>query len=213
TDYIVGVGIDAAFHGLSEIRSGGKRVIIGPSLSDPGWRGRISRGVYDFLLSAAPEDMRDLGLQRSVIMEITNNREAILESWKKDGGPWNTVRGLGLDGWKKIIQRSISFHSAKIDTVVTVDIHRLIRLPGTLHGKTGLLKVSFPASRIEEFDPLKEAIAFRGSEAKIYVKEAPMFRLGDETFGPFNEQEVTLPLSAAMLLLCKGAAVVVDYHV
>ncbi|MEM2273176.1 MAG: DNA primase small subunit PriS [Candidatus Bathyarchaeia archaeon] len=208
-DYITGTGIDAIFHGLSEVRSGSSKIIVGPSLDDPGWRGRAAKGAYDFLLTASADDLRSFGLRKDVIMEILEKREIILESWRK-GGPWNVVRGLGIKGWRKIIQWGISLQSANVDTVVTVDIHRLIRLPGTLHGKTGLLKVSFPVSRIEGFDPLKEAIAFKGGEVKVYVEEAPELRFGDEIYGPFVDQVAVLPTQVAIFLLCKGAARVVD---
>lgn len=207
-DYVTGTGIDATFHGLSEVRSGGSKIIVGPRLDDIGWRGRAARGTYDFLLTATLEDLRALGLKRSVAMEIIEKRDDLLESWKTTG-PWGMIKGLGITGWGKIIQRGISLQSVKVDTVVTVDIHRLIRLPGTLHGKTGLLKVSFPASRIEEFDPLKEAIAFRRGEVKIYVEGSPKLRFGDEIFGPFERQVVMLPAQVAVFLLCKGAAEVV----
>lgn len=208
-DYVTGTGLDAIFHGLSEIRDGGARIIAGPNLNDAGWRGRAARGMYDFLLMATPEDLKSLGLRKDVAMEIIEKRELLLESWKT-GGPWNLVRGLGIKGWRKIVQRGILLQSAKIDTVVTVDIHRLIRLPGTLHSKTGLLKVSFPVNRIEEFDPLKEAIAFKGGEVKVYVEEAPEIRLGDDIFGPFKKQFVSLPTQVAVFLLCKGAAKVMS---
>jgi len=208
-DYITGVGIDAVFHGLELVNLGGRKLIIGPDLNEPGWRGRAARGTYEFLLTATAEDLKRIGLKKNVVKEIISNRDSILESWKASG-PWNLVSGLGLMGWRKIVQYGIRLQSAKIDTVVTVDIHRLIRLPNTLHGKTGLLKVSFPPSEIEEFDPLKEAVAFRRGETKVYVEEAPKFRLGDEVFGPFKKQTVRLPLSAAIFLLCKGAARVID---
>ncbi|MBS7607469.1 MAG: DNA primase small subunit PriS [Thermoproteota archaeon] len=208
-DYITGTGIDALLHGLEEVRDGKTRFLVGPSLDDFGWRGRIAKGTYEFLLAATENDLRNLGLKRKIIEKILSSRDEILESWKTSG-PWNLVEGLGLDGWQKILQHSATFQSAKIDTVVTVDIHRLIRLPGTLHGKTGLLKVSFPVSRIEDFDPLKEALALKGEEVKVYVDEAPAFRLGDEIFGPFEKQSVTLPLPAAVFLLCKNAAKVID---
>jgi len=208
-DYVTGTGIDAVFHGLEEIRSGGVRMLTGPSLDDVSWRGRAARGTYEFLLTASLMDLRRLGLRRSIIEEIIANRDTILKSWKTSG-PWNMVKGLGLEGWRKIVQYGIKLQSAKIDTVVTVDIHRLIRLSGTLHGKTGLLKISFPADKIEEFDPLKEALAFKGGEVKIYVEEAPKFRLGEETFGPFEKQTVNLPLPAAIFLLCKNAGRVIE---
>lgn len=209
-DYVTGTGIDAAFHGLEGVRDGKTSFIIGPSLDDIGWRGRMARGLYEFLLTAVDVDLKRLGLKKRTIERILANRDEILESWKVNG-PWNIVEGLGLEGWRKIIHHSVAFQSAKVDTVVTVDVHRLIRLPGTLHGKTGLLKISFPVSRIEDFDPLKEALAFRSEDkVEIYVDEAPAFRLGDEVFGPFEKQKVKLPLSAAIFLLCKNAARVID---
>ena len=97
-----------------------------------------------------------------------------------------------------------------VDTVVTTDVHRLIRLTNTLHGKSGLMKVAFPTSEMEEFDPFKEAIAFKEGEATIVVEEAPQFRLGEEAFGPFKNRRVELPMAAAMLLLCKGLAEVAE---
>ncbi|MEM2939170.1 MAG: DNA primase small subunit PriS [Candidatus Bathyarchaeia archaeon] len=208
-DYVTGTGIDVLFHGLESIRRDGGKLIAGPGLHERGWRGRAARGTYEFLLAATPEDLMRLGLKKSIVDEIIANKDLMLESWVF-GGPWNIVRGLGLKGWSKIVQRGVSLQSAKIDTVVTVDIHRLIRLPNTLHGKTGLLKVSFPPNEIEEFDPLKRSVAFRNGDVKIYVEEAPKFRLGDDSFGPFKKQTVTLPLSAALFLLCKDAARVVD---
>ena len=208
-DYITGRGIDAKFHGLEEFRGGGGTILTGPNLDETGWRGRISRGVYEFLLKAAEDDLRDIGLRRSVINLITANRDAILESWKA-GGPWGLIKGVGVESWRAIIKRSVEMQSVKVDTVVTTDIHRLIRLPNTLHGKTGLMKVPLLTGEIENFDPLKEAVAFRKGVVTIYIEEAPKFRIGEETFGPFKDEKAELPTAAALLLLCKGLAVVAE---
>ena len=100
--------------------------------------------------------------------------------------------------------------SVKIDTVVTTDIHRLIRLTNTLHGKTGLKKIEVPITGIEHFDPFKSAVTFKKGTVTVLVSDAPKFRLGDETYGPYKEQEIELPTAAALMLLCKGAAKVVE---
>jgi DNA primase small subunit len=102
-----------------------------------------------------------------------------------------------------------NLESAKIDTVVTTDIHRLIRLAGTLHGKTGLRKVEFPVKCLEDFDPFKEAVAFKEGVVKVFVSDAPEFRLGGNVFGPYKSQTVELPTAAAVLLICRGRAKVV----
>jgi len=96
--------------------------------------------------------------------------------------------------------------SAKIDTVVTTDVHRLIRLTNTLHGKTGLKKIEISITDIERFDPFKSAIAFKEGTVKVLASDAPEFRLGDQTYGPYKNQQVELPTAAALLLLCKGRA-------
>ncbi len=208
-DYVTGVGLEPTFHGLAESGVGRSRGLSGPNLGDVGWRGRIARGTHEFLLDATEEDLEGVGLKRKAIDEIVAGRDAILGSWKSRG-PWARVKGVGMESWKAIVRGAIDSQSVKIDTVVTTDIHRLIRLPNALHGKTGLLKVSFAMGDIEKFDPLKSAVAFRRGEATVYVEEAPKFRLGEERFGPYSRQKVELPMAAAMFLLCRGAAEVMN---
>ena len=100
--------------------------------------------------------------------------------------------------------------SSKIDTVVTTDIHRLIRMNGTLHGKTGLKKIEFPAKDLQTFDPFVGAVAFKKGEAKVLVSDVPEFTLGGETLGPYKNQVVELPSAAAVMLICKGRAKVTN---
>ena len=101
--------------------------------------------------------------------------------------------------------KAVDRRSAKIDTVVTTDVHRLIRLPGTLNGHTGLLTMQVPRERLDEFDPFRDSLAFQG-EMRIRVKDSPRFQLAERQFGPYLNEEVELPSYAAMLLLCKRRA-------
>jgi DNA primase small subunit len=205
-DYVVGIGLEAEFHGLGGI---GSQVLAGPDLSDLGWRGRIARGTYDFLLTATPEELEKAGLKKRVVNTLIQHKEALLESWKGKG-PWGTVKGIGAENWREIAQYGVEKQSVKIDTVVTVDIHRLIRHTNTLHGKTGLKKIEVPITGIEHFDPLKSAVTFREGTVTVLVSDAPQFRLGDEIYGPYEGQKIELPTAAALMLLCKGAAKVVE---
>ena len=208
-DYVSGLGFEAVFHGLSEKGWRMAHVLRGPSLNDSGWRGRVAKGVYDFILGAEEEDFKRMGLKKNVIAAILKNKDMILKSWD-DAGPWSAIKGVGFETWKKIAGFCAKSQSANVDTVVTTDIHRLIRLAGTLHGKTGLKKVEFPVSAIEDFDPFKSAVAFNKGTATVLVSDAPEFRLGDGVFGPYREQRVTLPTAAALLLICKGRAKVAE---
>jgi DNA primase catalytic subunit len=165
--------------------------------------------MYDFILKGKEEDCAKLGLRRNVVETIIQKRETILKSWN-DVGPYRAVKGLGFETWRKIVDNCTKSVSAKIDTVVTTDIHRLIRLVGALHGKTGLKKIESTISSIEAFDPLKSAVAFKKGTASVFVSDAPEFRLGDETFGPYKNQRIELPTAAAILLICKKRAEVAE---
>ncbi len=208
-DYVVGIGLETEFHGLWKMGGKNTRVLSGPELHDSGWRGRIARGTYEFLLTATPEQLQEVGLKKKAIDAIIKNKEALLESWKEKG-PWGITKGIGTESWREIAQQGVEKQSVKIDTVVTTDINRLIRLPNTLHGKTGLKKIEVPISDIEHFDPFKSAVTFKKGTVMVLVSDAPKFRLGDEIYGPYKKQKIELPTAAALMLLCKGAAKVVE---
>jgi len=61
---------------------------------------------------------------------------------------------------------------SEIDEPVTTDIHRLIRFPYSLHGKTGLMVKPVTIERLKSFNPLAETIPeiFLDRDAKINLK-------------------------------------------
>ena len=206
-DYLVGISLEPSFHGLREEKN--SHSLSRLQLDVFGWRGRIAKGTYEFLKTATREEFEKIGLGKKTINSIIQNRETILENWKEKREPWGKIPYVSSKSWRKIFLHGIEKQSIKIDTVVTTDIHRLIRISNTLHGKTGLKKTEVAVAEIESFDPLKSAIAFKEGTVTVSVTEVPKFRLGEETYGPYKIQKVELPTSVAMLLLCKGAAEVI----
>jgi DNA primase small subunit len=116
------------------------------------------------------------------------------------------LKGVDSEGWKRIIEQSKERRSVHIDTAVTTDIHRLIRLTDSLHGKTGFKKTIVPLTGIESFDPLKEALAFKKGTLTLLVTDVPNFRIGNSSYGPFKNERVELPTAVALYLLCREAA-------
>lgn len=205
-DYLLGTGLKIEYHGLAKTTGRADRRMIGPDLADSGWRGRIAKGVYDVLLSATPQQLEEIEeFNKADAQKVALNRERILEVWSKRA-PWEVVKGIGPKTWEKLARHGIKKQAPKIDTVVTTDIHRLIRIPQTLHGKTGLKVVSIASSSLEKFDPLKDAIAFPKGSLEVYIDESYEFRLGDETFGPYSHEKVELPTAAGVYLICKKVA-------
>jgi DNA primase small subunit len=198
-DYVCGLGFDKELHGLKEDKS------TSLDLKALGWQGRIARGIYDIVLNAELDDYYKIGLNKNIAQTIMKSKESILKNIK-GSRPWAASKGLGPQTLARLVEYSVRSQSAKVDTVVTTDIHRLIRLSGTLHGKTGLKKVEFPISSIESFDPFKSATAFEGGSVSVLVSNAPQFCIGDQEFGPYRNEKTELPIAAALLLLCKKKA-------
>jgi DNA primase small subunit len=200
-DYVSSLGLDISSYHLTSKEA---------FASNHGWSKRLNQGIRDFIINAKDEDLRNIGLKKNVIDALSRNRDSILSSLQGAGKRAPFVKGVGADSWRRMAEHVVKLQSAKIDTVVTTDIHRLIRLADTLHGKTGFLKVEFPVSTTDSFDPFKDAIAFKEGTATVNVSDAPEFRLGDEMFGPYRDQKVELPIAAAVLLICRGRAEVVE---
>jgi DNA primase small subunit len=205
-DYVSGIGL-ALFDKAEKDQSKSKRRPASSvfSLNNYGWNRRLKKGMRKFIINATKGDLEKVGIVKRSSDALFKNKEVILKQCFEENR-WKSIRGVGVETWMRLAEYVKNLESAKIDTVVTTDIHRLIRANGTLHGKTGLLKVEFPASQIGDFDPFKEAVAFKEGTARVLVSDAPEFRLGGETFGPYKNQKIELPTAAAVLLICKGRA-------
>lgn len=201
-DYVTGLGLSVldkeAKERGSRSRRGGRKF----NLHNFGWNRRLKRGMESFMLNATKDDLKAVGLNNKALLE---NREAIIKRAINDGR-WESIKGVSVQTWLKLAEYIREKQAAKIDTVVTTDIHRLIRMNGTLHGKTGLKKVEFAVKELHDFDPFTEAVAFKKGKVKVFVFDAPEFRLGEETLGPYKNQALELPTAAAVMLICKRRA-------
>lgn len=91
--------------------------------------------------------------------------------------------------------------NSEIDKPVTPDIKRLIRLPGSLHGKTGLRVTPITRDELTDFDPLESAIpaAFTDEPTKITLKRDLQIRIRGQDLALSGETEV--PEYAAPFLI------------
>jgi DNA primase small subunit len=204
-DYVTGLGLAVLNKEPKENRRkrrGTKKF----SLHDFGWNKRLKLGMETFLQTASKEELKAVGIRNAALL---NNKETIIKRAINEGR-WESIKGVSVQTWLKLAEYVKDEQASKIDTVVTTDIHRLIRMNGTLHGKTGLKKVEFPAKNLQDFDPFTGAVAFKKGKAEVLVSDAPEFRMSGETFGPYKNETVELPVAAAVLLICKRRAEVAN---
>ncbi|MDI9609132.1 MAG: DNA primase small subunit PriS [Candidatus Verstraetearchaeota archaeon] len=201
-DYVRGIGLDIRLHGFREAKN---EILVGPDMKDGGWRGRVARAVYEFVNRASLEDLK-LVVAPTVAKSLFENKEKFLKSISSDPPYWGGLKGYTLESLEKIAIASIKNLICNIDERVTIDSKRLIRCPNSLHGKSGLRTLRVDYSGIDNFDPLKEAVAFRHGSIRIYVKEAPRVRIGDEELGPLKDKTLEVPLALGLYLICRGAA-------
>jgi DNA primase small subunit len=206
-DYVCGLGLDLFGVGIESQ----KNMLSSRRISRRGmrWATRIRKSIGDFVLRAEQGDYENLGLRGKVVDTLMRHREEISQSLGKSGSV-GLVRGIGDRTWARLIDFAVDLSSAKIDTVVTTDIHRLIRLANTLHGKTGLMKTPCSPADFKKFDPFVEAVAFEKGSVFVNVSSAPKFKFMDSTFGPYENERAELPIGAALLLVCKDRAEVVE---
>jgi DNA primase small subunit len=108
---------------------------------------------------------------------------------------------------KKILRRLdqvINELRVRIDPVVTIDTHRLMRMPHSINSNSGMVKKEIRLQDLHSFKPLKDAIAFGDEEVVLRAKVVPRFKLGGRAFGPFKDEEVEIPVYAAIYIICKG---------
>ncbi len=197
-DYITGRGLVPSYHGLNPNAS--KK----PSIYGEGWRGRIARLVLKLLKDSSPDQIQKILTKQVDIIEA---QREIVSQLNSNEPSWSFVN-IGEKTWHKLIKSAINIYGGKVDEPVTIDIHRLIRLPGSLHGKTGFLVKKLSFSELEKFDPFSHAQVFAG-EKKVKVLESPEFKIRNETFGPFKDKSIELPMNAAIFLLSKGLAQII----
>jgi DNA primase small subunit len=136
---------------------------------------------------------------------LTIHKEEILQNLERDS-QLKTPKRVGKKTWEVLIEALINNETSKVDSVVTTDIHRLTRLIGTLHGKTGLIVLGVSVDHLEDFHPLRDTVAFREGSIKVKVHDVERFKIGESEYGPFKNSVVELPTAAAILLLCKRVA-------
>jgi DNA primase small subunit len=110
----------------------------------------------------------------------------------------------GYSSFQKTLDDLSQNIGVKIDPNVTMDIHRIFRLPGSINSKSGLTKIF--CKDLKNFNPYVEASLLANDSIEILANCPIEFKLKNRTFGPFFNEKVTVPRFVAVYMICKKLA-------
>jgi len=182
-----------------------------------GWKGKFRTGVLDYLELAESLEKKD------IITELAGydgiGAKMSKDIWRElfDGDEGS--RGLDIirrtdsleafsgdrnrNQFVRFILDRVRGMAGETDEPVTSDIKRLIRLPGSLHGKTSLVVMRLDRSSLDDFEPLRDAVWDGFSDDPVSITGTSDFdiRLKGESVSIKKGKETELPEYAALFLL------------
>ncbi|HDD60163.1 MAG TPA: DNA primase catalytic subunit PriS [Euryarchaeota archaeon] len=233
-DYITGKGIDPEALLHRKRRRVGRRgyekdveVYYLPSKDSWGWSGKLRRAAEDFMKELGESDEEDAveeiyelaksagigwGRRRAerlyemlfLTPGASMRRRKMLEEGVLDTLPDQYRKGL-----LHVVREYSAVHlGGETDEPVTTDTKRIIRVPGSLHGKSTLLAKPLTLEELEPFDPLSDAVVLPESpEVVVRAVRRGTVALKDVKVSFEEGEEVPLPFYAAAFLLGTGMAV------
>jgi DNA primase small subunit len=210
-DYLTGKGldlnkilIDAGYTKEYPIRGKGiERKNLGieklPKKDAKGWQGIITRYIHNTL-----DDLREKNDdEKKPIMKKLGVSRDMLDFKDSNDDIFNKLPKTPKKRFVKIALKETAIYP---DEPVTGDIHRLIRLPGSLHGGSGLKVTTMDSKKLEKFDPMKDAIAFGDNLVKIRSIVSHPVTMGDGLTTLKPESVVDLPERTAIYFMARNWA-------
>ena len=191
---------------LSELESMGEKAAVERMtvLQGPGKRGlgaAAARRIYADLFETRTGGVRGVDKMRA---------DGVIDVFSKDelaGWFFEIIKETAGVKLEKKREEKITDVKAtgETDEPVTSDVKRLIRLPTSLHGKTGFCVVPLGIDEVRGFDPLRDAVVLPEDPVRVEVKKALQVRLKGQDFrlGPGPAE---LPAYAAVFAMGRGAA-------
>lgn len=201
-DYITGRGFD--FDSI-------------PMTIDPeqvGWTRRLLKGLVAYYKELSTMERKDV-IDR--LMKIENigkkTAEGIHDQLTDEkisriaAGQLNQSKEF-----KKVVkpllqQLAVSLHG-EADEPVTTDVKRLIRMPGSLHGKTGLAVTEINIDSLVSFDPLTDAVVLGEEPIALSLIEPVDITMKEQRF-KLEKGTAVVPEYLAVFLVARGVAAIV----
>lgn len=182
----------------------------------PGWPGRLTRSLVanleERVLSAPPKEalaylvsLDGVGPDgaRKFLERFDQAALDRLASGAIDQGP--VVRRILHH---LLRQWALPLAKGETDEPVTADTKRLIRLPGSLHGKSGLAALRLRRDDLDHFDPLRDAVAFGLEPVTVTARADVEMELAGERIAVKKGEPTPVPEAHAVFLCSRQMATI-----
>jgi len=191
------------------------------------WKGDLTRETLAFFqeLDAMQADGREeeAVARLATLGEVDEDKAGDLLHLLVDGEPGqrrldrmasdqiiDLRQGIGERFWERIAGKLFVQMAGEADEPVTADTKRLIRLPTSLHGKTGFRVLELTRDQLDDFDPLVDTLAFGDDPVEVMGLVDQTFDLGGAEHALSAERRTTLPEYAAVFACLRGRAQIGD---
>ena len=195
-----------------------KRFRTIPPADSGGWRLRARKGLQEVVQNIDEMDVKEIKKLYPSIAKTTALPRVKEELHKPNAIPFifekNEMAILSRNTQELLIkimrEDMIPRLSGEVDEPVTADIKRLIRLPGSIHGKSGLRVTPLSRDELTDFDPMTMAVPKEYSDDPVTVtmKRDYEFNMKGQHFKLSGITDV--PEYAAVFLVGKKLADVGD---
>lgn len=225
-DYITGTGLDidwvfpynrvatSKVVTVSGMRTNVAKDRLIPPADAGGWKKRMRRGLMDVVNDFCDGDGKELkreypSIKKSDIKTVFKAQEELKKARTVlfDKNNMAMLSTATQNMLVKIMKEDVAYRlSGEVDEPVTADIKRLIRLPGSVHGKSGLRVTPITRAELTDFDPLQMAVpeAYSDDPVKITMRKPAELDMKGEHFSLKGETEV--PEFAAVFLIGRKMA-------
>ncbi len=199
-----------------------------------GWKGKMARGIESLLLemrlmgeeewvSMMMSEVQTIGKEQ--VKELSGSKNMGKGTFKNiyselftSGKYRRIIEDGNLNVFRSEKQKNLFLFlmlrrlklslEGETDEPVTSDIKRLIRLPGSLHGKTALRVIELDREGLNDFKPVLDAIPpeFRDRDVAITLKADTVQPVGEEAGKELLAGDMTVPLYLALFLMGRRLA-------
>jgi DNA primase small subunit len=175
-----------------------------PTPDEPGWRGRISRGIIEIVSEIRKSDnpiekLQEYGVKKPDAEKLLNDLSDDRVKRIKDGllDQSKMIRKFFLNS--ALRKTAVSMSAGETDEPVTCDVKRLIRLPSSLHGKTGFKVTRITLNALNDFEPLRDAVILPDESVKIELNKPLSIKMKEDFSLREGAQEVPSYLAVFLI--------------